>query len=149
MEAKGSVESQSQDRKRENSNAFRSLGEHVKREISVSMNVRLTMMEASRPEILQRYDEAVKRFNESRAQAKAKAAPRGGVGVTASMIVLDPEESGGSVVTDAVRAPDSDQYHAMVHSGTNAIIVPLHPEMKGEIAECQECDCLRTHSPGL
>ena len=41
------------------------------------------------PEILQGYDEAVKRFNESRAQAKAKAAPRGGIGVTTSMIVLD------------------------------------------------------------
>ena len=25
----------------------------------------------------------------------------------------------------------------MVDSGTNAIIVPLHPGMKGEIAECQ------------
>ena len=86
------------------------------------------------PEILQRYDEAVKRFNESRAQAKAKAAPRGGaqLGVTASMIVLDPEESEGSVVAHAVMAPDSDQCYAMVDSGTNAIIVPLHPEMKGE-----------------
>ena len=39
------------------------------------------------PEILQSFDEAVKRYNESRAQAQAKpkAAPRGGV--TASMIV--------------------------------------------------------------
>ena len=32
---------------------------------------------------------------------------------------------------------DTDQYYAMVDSGTNAIIVPLHPSMKGEIAECQ------------
>ena len=38
------------------------------------------------PEILQRYDEAVKRFNKSRAQANQ-------IMVTASMIVLDPEES--------------------------------------------------------
>ena len=44
------------------------------------------------PETLQRFDEAVKRYNENRAQtqAKPKAAPRGGI--TASMIVLEPEE---------------------------------------------------------
>ena len=87
------------------------------------------------PEILQKFDEAVKRFNESKAQAKAKAAPRGGV--TASMIVLEPEATVTGVVACAARAPDSDKYYAMVDSGTNAIIVPLHPNMKGEIAECQ------------
>ena len=40
------------------------------------------------PEILQRFDEAVKRYNENRAQAQAepKAAPRGGA--TASMILM-------------------------------------------------------------
>ena len=45
------------------------------------------------PEILQRFDEAVKRFNERKAQAKAKAVPRGGFGVAASMIVLGIQES--------------------------------------------------------
>ena len=44
------------------------------------------------PEILQRFDDAVKRYNETRAQAQAKpkAAPRGGV--SASMIILEPDE---------------------------------------------------------
>ena len=42
------------------------------------------------PEILQKYDEAVKRFNEN----KAHASTQGGVGVTTSMIILDPEEQG-------------------------------------------------------
>ena len=37
----------------------------------------------------------------------------------------------------AVQALDNDRYYAMVDSGTNAIIVPLHPGMQGEIAECQ------------
>ena len=43
------------------------------------------------PEILQRFDEAVKRYNENRAQtqAKPKAAPRGGI--SSSMIVLEPQ----------------------------------------------------------
>ena len=89
------------------------------------------------PEILQKYDETVKRFNENRAQAKAKAAPRGGVGLTASMITLDPEENEEGIVAHAVRAPDSDQHYAMVDSGTNAFFVPLRPAVRGEIAECQ------------
>ena len=45
--------------------------------------------------ILQKYDEAVKRFNENKVQAKAKPAPKGGVGVTASMIVLEPRYAWG------------------------------------------------------
>ena len=40
------------------------------------------------PEVMQKYDEAAKRFNDNKAEAKAKPAPNGGVGVTASMIVL-------------------------------------------------------------
>ena len=76
---------------------------------------------------LQRYDEAVKQFNESKAQANAEAAPRGGVGVTASMIVLDSEECEESVLAHSVRASDSNQYCAMV----------AQPDMRGEITECQ------------
>ena len=79
----------------------------------------------------------MKRYNESRAQAhaKPKAAPRGGV--TASMIILEPNDLGHGIVLSAAQALDNDQYYAMVDSGTNAISVPLHPGMKGEIAECQ------------
>ena len=36
------------------------------------------------------------------------------------------------IVLSAAQALDSDQYYAMVDSGTNAIIVPLHPEMQGD-----------------
>ena len=43
------------------------------------------------PELLQRYDEAAKRFNESKTQGKSKATPKGGNGISASMITLDPE----------------------------------------------------------
>ena len=56
------------------------------------------------------------------------------------MILFSPadfDEGETSVVAHAARAPDSDQHYAMVDSGTNAIIVPLHPDMRGEIAECQ------------
>ena len=89
------------------------------------------------PEILQRFDEAVKRYNESKAQAQAKpkAAPR--AGVTASMLILEPNNLGHGIALSAAQALDNDQYYAMVDSGTNAIIVPSHPGMKGEIAECQ------------
>ena len=89
------------------------------------------------PEILQRFDEAVKRCNENRtqAQAKPKAAPRGGI--TASMIVLEPDDLDHGIVPSPAQALDNDQCYAMVDSGTNAIIVPLHPGMQGEIAECQ------------
>ena len=82
------------------------------------------------PEMLQRFDEAVKTFNENRvqAQAKPKAAPRGGV--TASMIVLEPDDLDHGIVLSTAQALDSDQYYAMVDSGTNAIIVPLHPGMQ-------------------
>ena len=37
----------------------------------------------------------------------------------------------------AAQALDNDEYYAMLDSGTNAIIVPLHPRMEGEVAECQ------------
>ena len=89
------------------------------------------------PEILQRFDEAVKGYNESRtqAQAKPKAAPRGGV--SSSMIVLEPNDLAHGIVLSAAQALDQDQYYAMLDSGTNAIIVPLHPSMQGEVAECQ------------
>ena len=41
------------------------------------------------PEILQKYDEAVKRFNEYKAQAKAKPAPRGGTLDPSTSVLLD------------------------------------------------------------
>ena len=89
------------------------------------------------PEILQRFDDAVKRYNETRAQAQAKpkAAPRGGV--TASMIILEPDDLQNGVVVNAAQALDDDECYAMLDSGANAIIVPLHPRMEGEVAECQ------------
>ena len=89
------------------------------------------------PEILKKYDEAIKRFNDNKAQAKDKAAPRGGVGATASMITLDPKEQGEKITAHAVKAPVANDYYAMVDSGTNAVIVPLHREMCGEFAKCK------------
>ena len=89
------------------------------------------------PEILQRFEDAVKRYTETRAQgqAKPKAAPRGGV--SSSMIILEPDDLDQEIVLSAAQALDHDAYYAMVDSGTNAIIVPLHPNMHGDIAECQ------------
>ena len=71
--AKANVESQSLGQKRENSSVSISIEVPVREETSGGMN---TM-----PEILQRFDKAVKRYNEKRAQAQAKpkSAPRGGV----------------------------------------------------------------------
>ena len=50
------------------------------------------------PEILQKFDDAVKRYNENRAQAqvKPKAAPRGGV--SSSMIILEPDDTTHGIV---------------------------------------------------
>ena len=89
------------------------------------------------PQILHMFDDAVKRYNESRAQAQAKpkAAPRGGI--SSSMIIIEPDAVKHGIVLSAAQALDNDQYYAMLDSGTNAIIVPLHPSMQGEIAECQ------------
>ena len=89
------------------------------------------------PEILQRFDDAVKRYSETRppAQAKPKAAPKRGV--TASMILLEPDDLQKGVVVSAAHALDDDEFYAMSDSGTNAIIAPLHPRMEGEVAECQ------------
>ena len=50
------------------------------------------------------------------------------------MLIL---ESDYGLVSNTVEAGDSDEYYAMVDSGTNAIILPLHPQMVGDIAECQ------------
>ena len=69
------------------------------------------------------------------AQAKPEAAPRGGV--SSSMILLEPNDLTHGIVLSAAQALDQDQCYAMLDSGTNAIIVPLHPNMQGEIAECQ------------
>ena len=43
-------------------------------------------------------------------QAKPKAAPRGGV--SASMIVLEPDEVEHGIVLSAAQALDNDQYYA-------------------------------------
>ena len=53
------------------------------------------------------------------------------------MIVLEPDDIEHGIVLSAAQTLDKDQYYAMVASGTNAIIVPLHPGMHGQIAECQ------------
>ena len=53
------------------------------------------------------------------------------------MIILEPDDLEHRVVLSAAQALDSDEHYAMVDSGTNAIILPLHPDMRGEIAECQ------------
>ena len=47
----------------------------------------------------------------------------------------DAEEN--QVTAHAVNVRVSDEYYAMVDSGTNAIIVPLHPDMCGVTAECK------------
>ena len=77
------------------------------------------------PELLQRHDEVVKRFNENKTQTQVrnKAARKGGVGVNASMIVVDQEEGDTYLSCSATQASE------MVDSGTNAVIVPLHPDM--------------------
>ena len=61
------------------------------------------------PEILQRFDEAAKRYNENRAQAQAKpkAAPRGGV--SSFVIVLEPDDVTHGIVLSAAQALDNDQ----------------------------------------
>ena len=87
------------------------------------------------PEIIQRFDDAVKRYGETRAQAKPKPAPRGGV--SSSMIILEPDDLERGIVLSAAQALDSDEFYAMVNSDTNAIILPLRPRMQGDIAECQ------------
>ena len=51
----------------------------------------------------------VKRYGEARAQAKPKAAPRGGV--SSSMIIL---ESDYGIVLNTAEARDNDEYYAMV-----------------------------------
>ena len=87
------------------------------------------------PEIIQRFEDAVKRYNETRAQAKPKPAPRGGV--SSSMLILEPEDLNQRIVLSQMQVLDSERYYAMVDSGTNAIILPLHPDMRGDEAECQ------------
>ena len=87
------------------------------------------------PEIIKRFEDAVKRYGETRAQAKPKAAPRGGV--SSSMLILEPDVAEHGITLNAAEARDKDEYYAMVDSGTNAIILPLHPKMEGDIAECQ------------
>ena len=52
------------------------------------------------------------------------------------MIVLEPDDLEHGLVVSAAQALNNDQYYAMVDSGTNAIIVPLRPGVRGEIAEC-------------
>ena len=52
------------------------------------------------------------------------------------MIVLNPElEENAPIACAAVHV--SDDYYATMDSGTNAIIVPLHPDMCGEVVGCK------------
>ena len=87
------------------------------------------------PEIIQRFEDAVKRYSETRAQAKPKPAPRGGV--SSSMIILEPDALEHGIVLSAAQARDNDEYYAMVDSGNKCHHLPLHPRMQGDIAECQ------------
>ena len=66
------------------------------------------------PETLQRFDEAVKGYNENRAQAQAKpkAVPRGGI--SSSMIILEPDAVEHGIVLSAAQALDNDQYYASI-----------------------------------
>ena len=54
----------------------------------------------------------------------------------ASMIVFTPELGEGTPIACAA-VHVSDDYYAMMDSGTNTIIVPVHPDVSGEIAECK------------
>ena len=83
-------------------------------------------------EFLQRYDEAAAR----NAQARGQGAPKG---LSASMLLLD-DENPPLTIPDRVMSHSirvSDSCFAMMDSGTNAVILPLHPDMCGEVAECQ------------
>ena len=81
------------------------------------------------PNSQKKYDEAVKRFNDNKAQAKAKSAPKGRVGVMASMLVLTPElEEIAPVACAAVHVVDD--HDAMVDS----IIVPLQTRVGRQLS---------------
>ena len=100
------------------------------------------------PEIIQRFDDAVKRYGETRAQAKPKPAPRGGV--SSSMIILEPDDLERGIVLSAAQALDSDEFYAMVDSGTNAIILPLRPQMRRNCRmPSPECHSDWTNCPNL
>ena len=140
-EAKKREASLSQDQRSGNSSAFPSLGEFAKKGDQCNYEHQIDnegKPTPAGPEILQKHDEAVQRVNDNKAQAKAKSAPKGGVGVAASMIVLEPEEEeGDKVAAHPVKVPVFDECYATVDSGTNAVIVPLRPYMCSEIAECK------------
>ena len=53
------------------------------------------------------------------------------------MLILESDDLDHGIVLSAAEARDNDEHYAMVDSGTNAIILPLHPAMQGEVAECQ------------
>ena len=53
------------------------------------------------------------------------------------MIILEPDDLKNGIVVNAAQALDDDECYAMLDSGANAIIAPLHPRMEGEVAECQ------------
>ena len=55
------------------------------------------------------------------------------------MIVLEPEPEPdeSKIAAHSVKMPVSDEHYAMVDSGAHAIIVPLRPDLCGEIAECK------------
>ena len=85
-------------RKRDVNSAFRSSEQTAKRE-QVDAGVALALFRWKVR--LQKYDEAVKRFNDQKAQGKGKTTPKGGVGVAASMIVLDLEDEAETSVSCA------------------------------------------------
>ena len=55
------------------------------------------------PEIIKRFEDAVKRYGEPRAQAKPKAAPRGGV--SSSMLILEPDVREHGITLNAGKHP--------------------------------------------
>ena len=78
-----------------------------------------------------------------------RAAPRGGV--SASMIILEPDELQHVIVVIAAQALDNDEYYATLDSGTNAIIVTF--ASKDGRGSCgvsgPKCHCHWSHSSSL
>ena len=113
-------------RRSNDNSAFLSIEGCARRETTATMNIRLTVMDSPFLWGLKFSKSMMKQSNDSMI--------KGGVGVMASMIVLTPElEAITPIACVAVHV--SDDYYATMDSGTNAVIVRLHPDMSGEIAE--------------
>ena len=124
--------------KRGTSSALHSVEATARKVTIVTMSIKSTLMASLSPWVKSSCRDVIKLSRDRwkpNTQNKAKVVPRGGIGVSSAMLILDRDIDVSQISRAAVQV--SEDCYAVVDSGTNAVIVPLRPNMCGDTGVCK------------